>query len=255
MTLQSATDEMRFTPQMLLDYHTRRLGIQIEDIGVAPTVIVTWSTRVRESLTRSVNGEVLANAPFRHAFSGYSGSAPVTIVQCPIGAPGTIIQMEELIVCGAKRFIGIGAAGSLQPVNPVGSLLIPDQCVRDEGTSRHYLAPETAVYASEQLRNLLMQCADSLGYSIVTGRHWTTDAIYRESIDEINRHRNSGVLGVDMETSAMYALGLVRGVDVANVLAVSDELWHDWNPAFGSERLNNALDRACEIVLTAVSRL
>ena len=58
-----------------------------------------------------------------------------------------------------------------------------------------------------------------------------------------------------METSAMYVLGLVRGVDVANVLAVSDELWHDWNPAFGSDRLNNALDRACEIVLTTVSRV
>ena len=98
MTLQFATDGMRFSPQMLLDYHTRRLGIQIEDIGVAPTVLVTWSTRVRESLTRSVNGEILANAPFRHAFSGHIASAPVTIVQCPIGAPGTIIQMEELIV-------------------------------------------------------------------------------------------------------------------------------------------------------------
>ncbi|SFV01343.1 hypothetical protein SAMN05421543_11969 [Alicyclobacillus macrosporangiidus] len=54
MTLQSTTDGMRFTPQMFLDYHTRRLGIQIEDIGVAPTVIVTWFTRVREALTRSV---------------------------------------------------------------------------------------------------------------------------------------------------------------------------------------------------------
>lgn len=255
MTLQTAMDGMRFTPQMYLDYHTQRLGIQIEDIGIAPTVIITWFTRIRESLIRAVNGEVLVNAPFRHAFSGHSGSAPVTIVQCPIGAPGTISYMEELIVCGARRFIGIGAAGSLQSVNPIGSLLIPDQCVRDEGTSRHYLDPTKAVYASEQLRNLLMQCADSLGYSSVTGCHWTTDAIYREPIDEINRHRHSGVLGVDMETSAMYALGLVRGVDVANVLAVSDELWRDWNPAFGSERLDNALEQACEIALTAVSKV
>lgn len=255
MTLQSETDGMRFTPQMLLDYHARRLGIQVEDIGVTPTVIVTWFTRVRESLTRSVNGEALVNAPFRHAFSGYSGSTPVTIVQCPVGAPGTIIQMEELIACGAKRFIGIGAAGSLQSVHPIGSLLMPDQCVRDEGTSRHYLDPERAVYASEQLRDLLMQCADSLEHSTATGWHWTTDAIYRETIDAINRHRDAGVLGVDMETSAMYALGLVRGVDVANVLAVSDELWHEWNPAFGSEQLNTALDRACEIVLATVSRV
>lgn len=92
-----------------------------------------------------------------------------------------------------------------------------------------------------------------LGYSTATGAHWTTDAIYRESIDDINRHRDSGVLGVDMETSAMYALGLVQGVEVANVLAVSDELWHDWNPAFGTHILENSLEQACQIALTAVS--
>lgn len=104
MIIRTTTNGMRFTPQMYMDYHVRRLGIQIEDIGVAPTVIVTWFTRVRESLARLVNGEVLMNAPFRNAISGYSGSIPVTIVQCPIGAPGTISHMEELIVCGAKAF-------------------------------------------------------------------------------------------------------------------------------------------------------
>lgn len=110
--------DMRFTPEMYMDYHIKRLGIEIEDIGVAPTVIVTWFTRVRELLTRAVNGRVLFNAPLRNIVTGHIQSIPVTIVQCPIGAPGTIAYMEELIVCGAKRFIGIGAAGSLQPENP-----------------------------------------------------------------------------------------------------------------------------------------
>ncbi len=73
VTSDAVSDEMRFTPQMYMDYHLRRLGIRIEDIGVAPTVIITW----------------------------------------------------------------FGAAGSLQPENPIGSLLIPDECVCDEGTSRH----------------------------------------------------------------------------------------------------------------------
>ena len=248
----SVTDDMRFTPQMYMDYHMRRLGIRIEDIGVSPTVIVTWFTRVRESLTRMVNGETLPNAPFRNVVSGHFHSVPVTVVQCPIGAPGTISHMEELIVCGAKRFIGIGAAGSLQPENPIGSLLIADECVCEEGTSRHYVSTETVVRAHERLAEKLAKCAETLEFPIAVGRQWTTDAIYRESVADIDRHRKTGVLGVDMETSAMYALGQVRGVEVANVLAVSDELWHEWNPAFGSERLDIALERACAIALAAV---
>ncbi|MCY0895342.1 MAG: nucleoside phosphorylase [Alicyclobacillaceae bacterium] len=251
MTTKETTRVMRFTPEMYMDYHVRRMGIQIEDIGVAPTVIMTWFTRIRESLTSAVNGRVLSNAPFRHAISGEINSTPVTIVQCPIGAPGTISHMEELIVCGARRFIGIGAAGSLQPDNPIGSLLIPDECVRDEGTSRHYLPEDAVVCATPTLQSRLVLCAQSLGYPVSVGSHWTTDAIYREPVSDIDRHRESGVLGVDMETSAMYALGQVRGVEVANVLAVSDELWHAWNPAFGSDALDAGLERACEIALAA----
>ena len=59
-----------------------------------------------------------------------------------------------------------------------------------------------------------------------------------------------------METSAMYALGLFRNVRVANLLVVSDEVWHEWRPAFGTEELvrstrdaQRIIERALEILL------
>lgn len=253
MQAQTGQTVMRFTPQMYIDYHVRRLGIQIEDIGIASTVIITWFSDVRESLARSVNGQLLPHAPFRNVVSGFIESVPVTVVQCPIGAPGTIACMEELIVCGAKRFIGVGAAGSLQPQNPIGSLIIADTCVSDEGTSKHYDAANGTIHADANLRNVLAQSANKLGYHASVGTQWTIDAIYRESIETIELRRKSGVLGVDMETSAMYALGQFRGVQVANILAISDELWHEWNPAFGTELLREALDHACAAALEAIS--
>lgn len=248
----SLIGEMHFTPQMYMDYHVRRLGIEIKEIGIAPTVIITWFTRVRELLVREVDGHELPYAPFRNAFTGHVDGQPVTVVHCPVGAPGTISHMEELMVCGASRFIGVGAAGSLQPENPIGNLLIADECVRDEGTSRHYVSEDTLVRAHPTMRDRLRKCARDLGYEVAVGGQWTTDAIFRESVADVRRHRAAGVLGVDMETSAMYALGQMRGVPVANVLAVSDELWHEWNPAFGTEVLNDALDRASAVALAAV---
>ena len=47
--------------------------------------------------------------------------------------------------------------------------------------------------------------------------------------DDITRHAKAGVLGIDMETSAMYRVAEHRGVAVCNMLIVSDELWTDWN--------------------------
>lgn len=132
--------------------------------------------------------------------------------------------------------------------------MIADECVRDEGTSGHYISSETVVRSHAGLRDTLIHSAETLQVPVAVGGQWTTDAIYRESIDDIDRYRKRGILGVDMETSAMCALGQVRGVDVANILAVSDEMWRAWNPAFGSERLELGLTRACDIALDAACR-
>jgi len=73
-------------------------------------------------------------------------------------------------------------------------------------------------------------------------------------VSKIEAYRRRGILGVDMETSAMYTLGRVRGVEVCNLLVVSDELWHDWRPAFGSTELADATQRAERVILRCAAK-
>jgi len=47
----------------------------------------------------------------------------------------------------------------------------------------------------------------------------------------------------------MYALGMFRGVDVCNLLVVSDELWDEWRPGFHSPELQGAEERARQVIL------
>lgn len=91
------------------------------------------------------------------------------------------------------------------------------------------------------------------GHEPHIGPHWTTDAPYRELRSKVESYRARGVLGVDMETSGMCALGAFRGVSVANLLAVSDELWHEWRPAFRSEEVRRAGSVFIEAALYAVA--
>ena len=58
-----------------------------------------------------------------------------------------------------------------------------------------------------------------------------------------------------METSAMYTLGQVRNVEICNLLVVSDELWNKWDPAFGTNGLREAAERARKIVLRSVGKI
>ncbi len=158
-------------------------------------------------------------------------------------------QLEELIALGARRIIGIGLAGSLQEAAPIGSILLPGSCIREEGTSAHYLPPDIEVGPDPGLEQALAGALAGAGLPVHRGRHWTTDAPYRELVWKIDRYRRQGVLGVDMETSAVYALGRFHGLAAANVLVVSDELWQQWNPAFGTARLQKAMQQAAMAVL------
>jgi len=101
---------------------------------------------------------------------------------------------------------------------------------------------------------MIQESCQAEGVKVVPGPLWTTDAPYRELVSKIEAYRRQGVVGVDMETSAMYALGRVRGVAVCNLLVVSDELWHEWRPAFGSPELREATQRAQRVILRCAAR-
>ena len=70
---------------------------------------------------------------------------------------------------------------------------------------------------------------EKYGGRTTSGDWWTTDGFYREMTDDIAFHMENGILGIDMETSAMYRVAQHRGVSACNILVVSDELWIEWN--------------------------
>jgi uridine phosphorylase len=75
------------------------------------------------------------------------------------------------------------------------------------------------------------------------GTTWTTDAPYRETFAEVLSYRDEGVLTVEMEAAALFAVAAYRRVDIAGALAVSDHLLQNdaWSPGFGTDELRCSL--------------
>jgi uridine phosphorylase len=266
-------ENVRFTAQMNIDYYTARRGITVEEIGVAPCVVLSWGPSAIEELAESIGAEPAEHWHWLTRYPLYTGEFQgrrVSFVQAGIGAPATVATMESLIACGARLFLGLGWAGSLQPNAPVGTFLIPTRCIREEGTSFHYLDADVTVTPDGRLVALLQRTAkeiedesqvedenkgedrDEDHAPVLAGPHWTTDAPYRELNCKIEAYRRQGVLGVDMETSAMYALGQFRNVPVCNLLVVGDVVWQEWKPAFRTPELKAATRRAQRVMLRAL---
>lgn len=245
----------RFTPEMVVNYDSKRRGICLEDFGVAPTVVACWNLRATKSLAEEAGARQAKNWPYNEQyplFNGKLGGRKVAFMYMPVGAAATVMFMEEMSACGARNFIGLGYAGSLSPKAPIGTCLVPTECIREEGTSMHYLGPKEKVAPSERLKKGILSACKAKGLKALSGPHWTTDGVYRESVSKIRRYGKRGVLGVDMETSAMYAFGQSKGLEVCNLLVVSDELWGDWNPAFGKDVLRKASLSAIDALIFAL---
>jgi len=104
----------------------------------------------------------------------------------------------------------------------VGHLLLPVAAIRDEGTSYHYLPPSREVEADPRVLGVLEAVLKRHGVEYLITKTWTTDAIYRETLEKAAAYREEGCLAVEMETAAFYAAAQFRGVDFGQILYGGD---------------------------------
>lgn len=246
------------TAALFIEYYLRERGMTVADLNVAPTVVMFWTHPGARSTAERCNGAVSEHwLHAKHAplYTGRVGGQRVSFTQAHVGAPAAAIQMEQLIAAGARRILGVGLCGSLTESAPVGTLVAPGLCIREEGTSLHYLPPEAGVGPTPGICAAILAAGNKLGHTILNGPHWTTDVLFRELKNKVENYRARGVLAVDMEASALYAVAQFRRVEAGMLLVVSDELWHQWRPAFFSPELRAAQETAISVALAAIEAL
>jgi len=236
-----------FTPEDFLRHYAESQGHSLEELLLHEVVIGSFSRAAIEELQGLCEAQ---STPYPHFHRGSYRGMPVGLVRFPPGAPIAAAMLEEAIACGGRCFFIIGMAGTLQDL-PIGSFVIPTGALREEGTSYHYLPPEVGVHPSERLVQALEGACAAQGIEPTQGLNWTTDAPYRELVSKVERYRRGGVLTVEMEAAALFAVAKVRQVEVALLLVVSDRLGERWEPAFFAKEVEQSLRRAARIALEA----
>lgn len=165
------------------------------------------------------------------------------------GAPAAAAAAEMLIACGVKEIFFIGLAGSLQEEVLAADLVLCREALCGDGVSACYTRRE-CVQADKTMFNSWAKTMQEDGKNFHSGTNWTTDALFCETKAEIKHYQKHGVLTVDMETAAIYALAKKRGVRAAAAYAVSDELFRlTWEPHFGDKRIFRQLEILFETAL------
>ncbi|MFB6254949.1 MAG: nucleoside phosphorylase [Halobacteriaceae archaeon] len=270
-TYQAKYDKSAFmTPETRLEH---RYGDPSEWPSLPDVIILTFQDYLFESIASRPESEAIdleTNVYSMYTVNrlgvkprGTRPALPVDVTdekigivgEFGIGAPTLAIIVEELIALGGDIFCIVGGCATLQPAVEPGDIVIAETAIRDEGTSYHYLEASEPAEASPSLVTELEMAADNCGIPYHTGVTWTTDAFYRETKAEIEHFATDGVLTVEMEASALFAIADIRDVISSAVFAPFDRLtdaqW-EWKPA---EKPEERLEDVFSLAVTAGTNL
>jgi purine-nucleoside phosphorylase len=75
--------------------------------------------------------------------------------------------------------------------------------------------------------------------------------VYRETVAEARSYQAEGVITVEMEAAALFAVAAYREVELAAAFVVSDHLLsgEQWSHAFGSDELHSGILKLLEASL------
>ncbi len=156
---------------------------------------------------------------------------PIVFVGPVLGGPWVAMALEELKVLGLKYAIGIGACGSFSERLQIDDIVIADNAVISDGTSKEY-SNDSHVQPARRLLQLVEEIFNRENQEFKKACVWTTDALYRESIAKMTFWREQGSECVNLETGTFYTVA--KELDIESVYfgfildLIHTEKWTGW---------------------------
>jgi purine-nucleoside phosphorylase len=177
-------------------------------------------------------------------FTGTYKGKRVSVQGTGMGMPTTAIYAHELIALGAKRLIRVGTCGAYQANLEIGDVIIAMTASTDSSINKHIFDhKDFAPAAHFPLLLKAVKVAETMGLKVNVGNILSSDSFYNANTEHWQKWAKYGVLGVEMETSALYTAGAKNKVETLSILTVSDSLISG-KVASIEERQNNFDDMA-----------
>ena len=177
--------------------------------------------RAKEIATHFKNVTVKSHSRGHHLYLGTLISEGRTIdvaaVSSGMGCPSMEIILHELFHLGAKHFLRVGTAGSLQPkLVSIGTVVNATASVRDECTTTDYAPLEIPAIGSFEFTSAILHAAKKLQLldKVQTGLVHCKSSFYAREFGAGPRHAENvaylellsryGVLASEMETAALF---------------------------------------------------
>ena len=159
-------------------------------------------------------------------FTGIYKGLKISVQGSGMGIPSTAIYVNELIKdYGVKTIIRVGTTGSIKADIQVGDIILAQSACTDSNVNRlKFGGMDYAPMADFSLLMKAYKKAEELSIPVKVGAVFSTDTFYNGSIERYDIWGKHGVLGLEMESTALYTLAAGYGIKALTILTVSDNI-------------------------------
>ena len=202
--------------------------IAAERGAVAKTVLLPGDPKRSRYIAQNYLTDAVLFTDVR-GIQGYTGlykGTKISVMASGMGCASMGIYAHELCdFYEAENLLRVGTIGSLSERAPLRTLIMAMSACTDTNFAAQFALPGTpAPTASWELLRAAAYTAGRLGIPYEVGCVLTSDYFYTDTADWNLRWRKLGILGVEMETAALYLTAMRYGKRALSLLTVSDEL-------------------------------
>ena len=196
---------------------------KLEDI--ADTILMPGDPKRCEYVAKKflANARLVNNVRGMTAYTGYYKSKKITVFPSGMGIPSMGIYSYELFKeYNVNNIIRIGTMGAYTELKLKDIVLVTNSITNSNYGM--YLCNYNNVSASSnnEINNIIESTAGGINIPINKGNIYSSDVFYEQNNDFKDKVQKYSVLGVEMESYALFVNAMLLGKRAATLLMVSD---------------------------------
>ena len=220
-------EQVMTDPKKLVSIELKNAGFDIDSIKV-PKRVYLLADDIYDTMVKKGCGEY--KYPLGGSLYVLKSNPQVGFIKGKMCSPGIATQAEDLIAGGVEELVHIGLAGGIDEQLSIGDIIVTDGAYNDTAVARLYGFDCDFLETSKTLTDELERLLKENEVNTIRGKHWTTDAGYRETWEQIVRYRSQGALCVEMEGVGLFTIAKYRNCSATAIYIITDvidkEGWH-----------------------------
>jgi len=170
------------------------------------------------------NAVLVNNVRGVHGYTGTFNGRPVSVMASGMGMPSIGIYSHELFsMFGVETIIRIGSMGAYSSKLNLRDIVLAMAVSTDSAFIDQFGLPGTfSPTADWSLLKKAADIAEARGLRYSVGNILSSDRFYDDDPDSYKKWAKMGILGVEMESAALYSVAARLGKRALTVLTVSD---------------------------------